>query len=201
VNESETRETRETRETVIVGPLVIESAGKETLARDEGRRQARKGRRKKKTIKVNRGDNGIDQRPDLRDFIERAFGTLTAVAFLFYCCCLGLLPKRTLWITIPLGLVFYVGLIVVGRRVHAKSEKRKRTGKRYKFMDVENESEWIFWLTKLGMIGAMFLLGWLWVTHNLKHDWYLTACVPVLILICMVFTPATSEPGDGGIDF
>jgi hypothetical protein len=180
------------REVEASGPLAIDHKGKG--------RQASKGR-KKKTSKVKKEGDSIYRQPDLRDFIERVFETLAIGSFLVYCCWLGFAPKRYLIILIPLGLVFYAGLIIAGRRFYANNEKRRRKGKRYKFFDVEKESEWIFWLSKLGMVGAMFLLGWLWVSNNLKHYWYLTALVPVLILICLIFTPASVESGDGGIDF
>jgi hypothetical protein len=190
---------RERREVVIRGPLVIEGERSGGQAGNERKRRVSKARKKKNRVKEI--DNGNDQRPDLRDFIERVIRTFVSGAFLIYCCCLGFLPRRSLYLFIPLGLAFYAGFILVGKRVYANSEKRIRKGKRYKFMDVDNESEWIFWLTKLGMIGAMFLLGWLWATNNLKHYWYLTAFVPMLMFICIIFTPETGEPGDGGVDF
>ena len=188
------------REELVSAPLAIdrEESGSEA---PDGSRKVSQGRKKKRRKAKKNVVESIDERPDLRDFIERVVGTLASMSFLFYCCCLGFVPRRSLFLFIPLGVAFYAGLIIVGRKVHAQSEKRRRKGKRYKFFDVQNESEWIFWLTKLGMVGAMFLLGWLWVSNNLKHDWYLTALVPVLVFICLIFTPASSDPGDGGIDF
>jgi hypothetical protein len=187
---------RERREVVVSGPLVIDSGhslmvdneGSERQAHDERRTVSKV--RKKKANKVKKEKvNSVAKRPDVIDFLMNAIRTVASMALVIYFLWVISLPKRSMYIFTPIGIAFFIGFVIVGRRIWKKNEKRRRNGKRYKFMDVERQSWWITALAMISMIGGGTVLMMLWMTHLLAHYWYITIPVAFLTLAGAVFSP------------
>jgi len=130
-----------------------------------------------------------DDRPDWRDFIEHVIGRLLSASVLVYFLSLAFLPVRSLFISVPIGITYMAIAVLLVRRMSRNSKKRIRKGKRYKFMDINNQSGWIMLIGILAIIGGVLLLIDLWTTGNLKHQWYLTVLSAVLILFSVISLP------------
>jgi hypothetical protein len=170
-------------------PLVIDNEGRGRQAHDGTRRPVSKGR-KKKTSKVKEEKvNSVDNRPDVRDFIVRVIGAVTSGALVVYIVWLCSLPKRSMFIFAPIGIAYFIAFVIVGRRIRKNNEKRRRKGKRYKFMDVEHQSGWITALAMISMVGGMLVFLMLYMTRLLTHYWYLAIPVALLTLAGIIFSP------------
>jgi hypothetical protein len=184
------------REAVVSHPLVIDSGCPLVIDSEGSARQTHEGRRRqvtkvrKKTSQVKREENiSIDKRPDVRDFIERVIISVASWALALYVVWFSFLPKRSMFIFAPIGIAIYIGFEIAKRRAWKNNEKRRRKGKRYKFMDVEHQSWWITILAMISMIGGILVLVMLFITQLLTHYWYIAIPVALLTFAGTIFSP------------
>jgi len=149
-------------------------------------------------------DNGPDRippfkgRPDARDFLVHVIRRVVVLAFFVYAFWVASLSMRSMFLFAPIGVAYFAGIVIVGKRVYKNSGKRRRKGKRYKFMDIEHQSGWITLFAYLAMIGGGFLLFWLWVSGNLLRQWWLAVPATVVMLAGGIFSPDKEDiSGEG----
>ena len=159
---------------------------------------SREGRRPKAA------DNGPDRippfkgRPDARDFLVHVIRRVVVLAFFVYAFWVASLSMRSMFLFAPIGVAYFAGIVIVGKGLYKNSGKRRRKGKRYKFMDIEHQSGWITLFAYLGMIGGGFLLFGLWVSGNLMRQWWLAVLATVVMLAGGIFSPDKEDiSGEG----
>jgi hypothetical protein len=129
------------------------------------------------------------KRSDVRDFIEHAIGraaVFAAIAYLFW---VVSLPKRSMFIFAPIGIAYFIGLVIVGKMIWRNRQKRVRKGKRYKFLDIDHQSGWITFFAYVAMIAGGSALFWLWASGNLVHQWWLAIPAAIVTLAGGIFSP------------
>jgi hypothetical protein len=86
----------------------------------------------------------------------------------------------------------------IERSFYNNNGKRRRKGKRYKFMDIEHQSGWITLFACVAIFAEGLVLVWLWVSNNLEHYWYLTVLSAVSMLFGLIFLPDKEDiSGEG----